>query len=265
VTTAFETVDRADFDCRVDDCMLSETRHEQVRMKPRRTRGTQGSRFDYHALLVFLDAAYGKSLLDIAGVFGVSIRTVQRRLNELRERLPGVEVRESVHDGIKRFRCIRATTSAAGLRFRGIMELHQVRMAARVLLACGLVDNARELDALAESMMRNMPRAMREQCERRLQKLASFEAIEKVATMPVAPAGVADALRLALVAERKIILLLSHGESIRGQVKGINYSLDGCAAVSIELEVGGSCRISLREVDRVCGVEDLSFEDLRAA
>lgn len=256
---------RADFDGCVDDRILPETRHEQVRMKPRRTRGTHGSRFDYHALLVFLDAPYGKSLSEIAGAFGVSIRTVQRRLKELRERLPGVEVRENVPDGIKLFRCIRTTASATGLRFRDIMGLHHVRMAARVLLACGLVDNARKLDALAESMMLHMPRAMREQCERRLKKLAGLEAIEKVAIRPVAPAGVADALRLALVAERKVILLLSHGDSIRGEVKGITYSLDGWAVVSIELEVGGSCRISLCEVDQVCGVEDLSYEDLRAA
>jgi hypothetical protein len=265
VTTAFEPMLRADSDLRPDDREISETRDGETEARPRRSRRIGGSRFDYHALVLFLDAPYGKSLSEIAGSFEVSTRTVQRRLNELRERLPGVEVRESVADGVKLFRCIRKTAAGMGLRSLDLMGLHQVRMAARIFLACGMVDNSRELDALAENVMSHMPRAMREQCERRLQRLASLEAIDRVPIMPVAQAGVAGALRLALLADREVILVLCCGENVRGRISGITYSLDGWAVVLLELQHGGCRRVLLSKVDRVCGVEDLSYEGLRAA
>lgn len=265
MTTAFEPMLRADLDLRPDDREISETRDGETAVKPRRSHRMGASRFDYHALVLFLDAPYGKSLSEIAGSFDVSTRTVQRRLNELRVRLPGIEVRESMGDGVKLFRCIRKTAAGPGLRSRDFLGLHEMRMASRILLACGMVDNSRELDALAESVMSHMPRAIREQCERRLQRLASLEAIDRVTIMPVAQAGVSAALRLALLAEREVNLVLSGGESVRGRITGITYNLDGWAAVSIEALHGICRRISLREVDRVCGVEDLSYEDLRAA
>ena len=222
--------------------------------------------FNCAELASYLDVQGGKSLEAVAEAFNVSKRTAQRRIAQLRSMLPGVEIRESIVGGVKTFQCNRKSiTSRSGMKPRDLLGIHELRLAARTLRGCGMTDHARGLDALAEGLMSQMPRAVRNSCERDLQKIAGLEGITTGTAKPVAKAGISDRLRLSFLAEREVTLSVFGGSELVGKVVRISYGLDGQATVVLRNSRGDNLDIGLRSIERIRGVEDLTYEALKAA
>jgi hypothetical protein len=222
--------------------------------------------FDLHALVLFLEQPQGRTLADIACTFGVTVRTVQRRLQKLRNSFPGIDIRESTEFGVKTFRCMRRRAPlGAGIARSDVLALHRLRMAVLVFRAGGLYDDANFVSSLVEAQLASMPRAKRNLIERQLKRLAEHESVATAPREPVCRAGIAGDLRLAIFEERKVRLRLACGEVLCGAVLRLSHGLDGSALVSLALEDGQRRAIELRNVHHVEGVEDLAHEDLRAA
>lgn len=218
--------------------------------------------FDYNALIHFIEGRVGKSVHHIAEAFGVSVRTVQRRIRKIRTDYAGLDIRESTDGGTKTYRCIRkGITVSMGLKKRDIMTLHKLGMASEVFRASGLIDHADAFDAHVESLMAILPRAVRNTCQRELDRLSKREQFIVAKAKPVARKGITEALQLAIVAQRKVGVRLNSGKGIRGAVEGISYGIAG-AEVELSLQ-DGSCRaIPLNEIDQIDGIADLIADDL---
>ena len=220
--------------------------------------------FDCTALLFTLEGRVGKTLQDIAGEFGVSTRTVQRRMNEIRIRYPGVTIRESLVGRTKTFHYIRPPSKKVlSMSQRQVVTLHKLRMAANVFRMTGMVDHANDLDAFVEATLSELPRASRRMCESLLHSLSAFETFDLPRTKPHSNAATTEALRLANISKRAVIICLKNGHSFIAKVSGLRFKLNGRTTLHVIHADGSLDKIELRQIQKVKGTEDLLHEDLR--
>lgn len=214
--------------------------------------------FDTQALLQFIEGSVGKTLADIAQEFGVSIRTVQRRIRELRTRYSGLDIRETQVGDAKAFRYLRrGITVGMGVTARDIVTLHRLRLAANVFRNAGMVAHAETLQDHVEALTSTMPRAHRQAVERQLQRLSNMERVKSGTKKPQINRTVVEALQLASLAEREVSATLRSGVVLKGTVESIRHTLEGHDVVRLRLSDGVSRTVAMEHISCICGVNDL--------
>jgi predicted DNA-binding transcriptional regulator YafY len=195
--------------------------------------------------------------LEIADHFEISVRTVQRRIRNIRSNYSGVEVREEWDGSKKTYRCIRYSVSdrlkPASI---DVITLHRLRLASEVFRHSGLTAHADAMDAHIETLMLNLPRVVRQTYERDLERLSKLERVKIARTVPVADKGVVEALQLASLAHRKMSVVLDDGQTLKGTVKALTYDLGQDAEVAFHSEKG-TISVPLRSVQKINGIDDL--------
>ncbi len=214
--------------------------------------------FDHITLAEYLDGARPKPLKHIASEFNVSVRTVQRRIADIRERLPGVEVAFDDSSGERAYWCTRKPGDMVPMaRQKDVLTMHQMRMAASMFRTLGLSDYAEAFDEHVRHLMNGVPHAHNRSYRKSLERLAQREAILLGGSAPFAGAGIARQIRLALLAGRKVVFHRVSGEAISGFAEKLSFDAMYGACVEVTLEDGKIIRVDLADIESVDGIEDL--------
>lgn len=219
--------------------------------------------FDCISLIQFLDVRVGKSLKAIAEEIGVSERTVQRRIRQIRTDYTGLEIREGYVGRAKTYRCIRRSFSRSlGLSMTDVMTLHRLALASTIFRSAGMLDHADDINAHIETLMTNLPRARRQVVEQELCRLSRVECIKTAKKTPAAKKGITDALQIASVAGRNITAVLKGGRIINGSVEAISHGLQGNSEIALRC-AKGTHRVPLASIQKVKGIDDILTDAFR--
>ena len=204
----------------------------------------------------FIDSNRGKTLDEIAGHFSVSKRTAQRWLLQLQAAFPGLQVEEFWDStGAKRFRCSKKHDTEATITGRtNVLDFWSLTLASEVLHARGLHDDADAILAVKEKMLANAPRAVRQQIDAQIERLAQAEGVALRKINASVPKGIATKLRLAALHGRGAIVTLKSGKQINGDVFKIVLE----PIPTVQLRDGTRlARIAIEDIIDVSGSNDL--------
>ena len=219
--------------------------------------------FDHITLAEYLDGARPRPLKHIASEFNVSVRTVQRRIADIREHLPGVEVAFDDSSGERAFWCTRKPGNMVPMaRQKYVLTMHQMRMAADMFRTLGLSDYAEAFDEHVRHLMSGVPHNDSRAYRKSLERLGQREAILLGGRAPFAGARIARQIRLALLAGRKAVFHLASGETIPGFAERLSFDAMYGACVEVTAEDGKIIRVDLADIESVEGIEDLRREYL---
>lgn len=213
----------------------------------------------------FLDCKLGKSLEEAAFHFGVSKRSVQRWIDRVETDFPGLSVEESWDAaGTKRFRCIgRSRLGGGGLGKRDILALWSLTLAADMMHENGLYDDADAIADIKAALLRNAPRAVRQEIDLLIARLCESEGLKvDREQMLQCPKGVANKLRLAMLHERTVKLSLRDGRVISAYIDGVVRIPVACVRI---FAGGRNVIVPLEHIVEVAGIDDLCCDDFLVA
>lgn len=214
--------------------------------------------FDHITLAHHLDGTRPKTLNDIASEFGVSIRTVQRRISDIRDHLPGVEIAFVDSSGERAFWCTRKPGDMVPVaRQKDLLTLHQMRMAAGMFRVLGLPDYAEAFDEHVRHLMTGVPQAHSHSYKKSLERLAQREAILFEKRAPSSCARTTKQVRLALLAGRSVRFLLASGKTLSGVAEKLSFDESLGACVDVTPEDGGTICLNIKDIKMIEGIEDL--------
>lgn len=214
--------------------------------------------FDHITLAEYLDGARPKKLSEIASSFSVSIRTVQRRIADIRDRLPGVQISFEEIGGERAYWCTRNPGNMVPVaRQKDVVTMHQMRMAADMFRTLGLFDYADAFDEHVRHLMSGVPHKDSQSYRKSLERLAEREAIMLEGRAPLFNSRITKQIRLALLAGRKAVFHLSSGKAIPGFPEKLTFDARLGAGVEVMMEDGALTGLDLSEIQSVQGVEDL--------
>lgn len=210
-------------------------------------------------LATFLDTQNGRSLKEAADHFGKTKRSIQRDIQRIEVDYQGLKVEHLWgEDFQKHFRCAAGTKLSAKVKKRDVLAIWSMSVAAQVLGAHGMQDDANAILSVQALLLENAPHAERVEIKKRLAILAGGEKVEKADRKAVAMCGVVTKLRLAMMHGRSIQLRLKDQTVVEGAVNAIYHSPE----MNVTLAgMGGSVVILSRLITEVLGVDDLLQKD----
>lgn len=215
-------------------------------------------------LAEFIDSTPGKTLSEIAAEFNVSKRTAQRWLRSLQDSFPGLMLEESWDmAGAKRFRRAKTThLSVKTVRKDDVLLLWSLTLAGHVMRGAGFHDDAVALQTLKETLLQNVPRAVRHDIDKQLSALAHAENVANLPACSAHVSGIASKLRLAMLDGRSIVVTLKGGRQVKGMVFGIGRTPQPIVHLST---AAGQFSSQLAEIRDVIGADDLYWSDVAQA
>lgn len=220
---------------------------------------------DLLRLVEFLQCSQGRTFAEIGEKFCVSIRSVQRRLNAIAIELPGIEISEKMDGRCKRLRCEPPVTfPQATLKATEILLLRRLHIAAQALRDIGMADDANGIEDFVQSLMRDMPQAVRQRCDRDLKRLADHEHLASATPKVVAKNGVMERVRLAMLTDRSVIIRRRTGGEVHGKPIQMSHGLSGSAILRVQSRQHEIQDIQLEDITEVKGVDDVLVMQLAA-
>lgn len=215
-------------------------------------------------LATFLDTPKGRSLQEAADHFGKTKRSIQRDIQRIESDYHGLKVEHLWgEDFQKRFRCATGSKLSVKVKKRDVLAIWSMSLAAQILVAHGMQDDADAILSLQALLLENAPHVERAEIKKRLAILADGEKALGVDRKPMAPKGVAAKLRLAMMYSRSITLHLQDQTAAAGTVDGVHHSPE--MGVTLK-NARGHVVIPIHLITEVSGVDDLLHTDcLRAA
>lgn len=204
----------------------------------------------------YLQCQHGRSLNELATNFKVSVRSVQRRIEEIRIAYPNTLI-EAKRVNIKIFRCKqpRAFVGEA-LKASDVLMMHTLNKAVHALQQDGCADDAEVLMDFVDHLRRNIPRAAWNHCQSMLARLAACDNLKgDQAALAVAKQGIKRRVHLALIADRDAMFILRDRSSIIG--KPIKMQEGAHGACLLVCAKDGECLIPLADIEAVGGFDDV--------